>query len=138
MPFTQLDGKCSAGAWQDGQLYEPLGPNREGFPQYRRRTDGMRCVALPGAEVSIGNPDPAALADQGPMHRVELTPLLIDAEPVSTSAYSRFLNSVGKVPASVLAEWCGVDSAIGAASSIPWHKESLAAGSRSAARKSSR
>ncbi len=108
-PFTQLDGKCPAGSWQEGQLYELLGPNREGFTQYRRRTDGMRCVAVPGAEASIGSSDFAALADQGPLHRVELTRFLIDAEPVSTSAFSRFLNSVGKLPSSVLGEWCGVD-----------------------------
>ncbi len=108
-PVTQLDGKCSPSAWLDGQLYESLGQNREGFSQYRRRTDGMRCVAVPAAEATIGNPDPAAPADQRPLHRVELAPFLADVEPVSTSAYCRFLNSIGKVPAGVLLDWCGVD-----------------------------
>ena len=28
-----------------------LGPNRDGMPEYRRLTDGMRCIALPSAEV---------------------------------------------------------------------------------------
>ncbi len=103
----QLDGACSLKEWQAGQLYEPIGRNREGFRQFRRRTDGMRCVEIPGAEATIGCPLPEAPEDQRPLHQVELSPFLLDAEPVSNAAYARFLNSVGRVPAAVLAEWCG-------------------------------
>src|SRR5947209_20560 len=55
LPFTQLGGALTGKEWLDGPLYEPIGTNREGFPQYRRRTDGMRCVLLPEAEVWIGS-----------------------------------------------------------------------------------
>ena len=37
------------------------------------------------------------------------TPFLIDAEPVSTTAYCRFLNSVGDVAPDVLADWFVLD-----------------------------
>ena len=106
MPFTQL------GPEEDryGPLYEPFGQNREGYRyrQYRRRTDGMRCVLIPAAEVQIGRNGPDVKADQQPAHRVHLSSFLMDAEPASNAAYARFLNSLGKLPLSVLAEWCGV------------------------------
>jgi formylglycine-generating enzyme required for sulfatase activity len=106
----QLAGTCSDREWLDGPLYESLGTNRQGLRQFRRRTDGMRCTVVPEAEALIGNSDPVAPVDQRPLHRVPLAQFLIDAEPVSTSAFSRFLNSVGKIPPSVLAEWCGVEA----------------------------
>ncbi len=71
----------------------------------------MRCVVVPDAEVTIGNADPAAPADQRPLHRMDVTSFLIDAEPVSTEAFCRFLNSVGNVPPEVILDWCGVGAA---------------------------
>jgi len=35
----------------------------------KRRTDGMRCIVIPGAEVEIGNPVDGALSDQLPVHQ---------------------------------------------------------------------
>jgi sulfatase modifying factor 1 len=107
-PFTQLGGCLAPGDWLVGPLYAPLGINREGYVELRRRTDGMRCVLIPEAEVRIGPADPEALPDQQPSHRVHVREFLIDAEPVSCASFARFLNSVGTVAASVLAEWCGV------------------------------
>jgi sulfatase modifying factor 1 len=107
VPSTQLGGHCTPQQWLDGQLYAALGENREGYRQFRRRTDGMRCVLMPGADVTIGNPDQSAPPDQRPAHRVELSAFLIDAEPVSNAAFCRFLNSV-EAPPLVVAEWCGV------------------------------
>src|SRR5262249_43628397 len=73
----------------------PLGRNGEGHPQYRRRTDGMRCVLLPGAEVCLGG------------GRVPVERFLVDAEPVSNTAVARFLNAVGKGPPATGGAWCG-------------------------------
>ena len=107
VPFTQL--------WPAPEehrrepLYEPLGPNREGYAEYRRRTDGMRCVLVPADATPLGTDSPDAQADQGPVHTVRLSEFLMDAEPVSHAAFGRFLNSVGDVPPPILAEWCGVN-----------------------------
>jgi formylglycine-generating enzyme len=69
----------------------------------------MRCVLIPSAQVEIGCDLPDALADERPKHVVEMSAFLIDAEPVSTTAYSRFLNSVGNVANDVLADWFVLD-----------------------------
>ena len=107
LPVTQLGGKCSDTEWLDGQLYEDLGETREGTRQFRRRTDGMRCLLLHGDEVKIGNAAPGAPADQQPAHMVTLSDFLIDAEPVSNQAFCRFLNSV-KPSDETLLDWCSV------------------------------
>ena len=105
VPFTQLDGR-----WKEtgGKLFEPLkadGPTR----QYRRRSDGMRCILIPSASVEIGCGLPDALLDEKPLHTVSLRSFLIDAEPVSTTAYCRFLNSVGIVPPEIFRDWFVLD-----------------------------
>ena len=108
VPFTQLDGRWEKPAGGERRLFEPLeaaGP----VPQYRRRSDGMRCLLIPAASVEIGNDSPYALADERPRHVVEVDSFLIDAEPVSTTAYCRFLNSVGGVTPEVLADWFVLD-----------------------------
>lgn len=104
--FTQLGGRPSPRTLTGEPLYEHMGSNREGYEQYRRRTDGMRCVLIPAAEVWIGRNDEDALPDQKPAHRVCLPEFLMDAEPVSVTAFSRFLNAVG-APANIVSEWCG-------------------------------
>src|SRR5205807_1744585 len=48
-------------------------------------------------------------ADEGPAHTAEIDSFLIDAEPVSTTAYCRFLNSIGAVNPEVLADWFVLD-----------------------------
>ena len=73
--------------------------------QYRRRSDGMRCVLIPPASVEIGCRSPDGLPDEGPPHVVAIDSFLIDAEPVSTTAFCRFLNSAGEVAPQVLEDW---------------------------------
>jgi len=107
-PFTQLSGVWTPDASERRKLFERLivgGP----VSQYRRRSDGMRCLLLPAATVEIGCEGPGALADEGPRHTVKLDAFRIDAEPVSTTAYCRFLNSVGDVSPATLAEWFVLD-----------------------------
>ncbi|HEY2587956.1 MAG TPA: SUMF1/EgtB/PvdO family nonheme iron enzyme [Tepidisphaeraceae bacterium] len=105
VPFTQLGGSVALDAYRSGPLYEPLGYNKRGFPTFRRRVDGMICVRVPSAEVVLGTDDAGASADERPAHRVRLDAFLIDQEPVSTTAYCRFLNSTGPVDAAVLQDW---------------------------------
>lgn len=97
VPFAQLSGTWKPDAYSLTQrLFEPLdSPGEEKV--YRRRSDGMRCVLIPPAEVEIGSGDPQALPDEMPLHLARMDAFLIDAEPVSTTAYCRFLNSVRAV-----------------------------------------
>jgi sulfatase modifying factor 1 len=98
IPFSQLGGRwrsdpaTPATALTDA-LWEPLGVDH-GVRQFRRRTDGMRCLLLPAAEFPMGCDHAAAAPDEQPVHTVRLDSFLIDAEPVSTTAYCRFVNSV--------------------------------------------
>jgi len=99
-PFLQHGGKVSKAEWLDGPLYRLLGVNRNGWTEHRRLTDGMRCIALPAADVV-----PSGSGSR--QSKVPVAPCFMDAEPVSNLAYSRFLNSIGKVPPAVLLDWCG-------------------------------
>jgi sulfatase modifying factor 1 len=106
LPFSQLDGRWHAEP--SCKLLEPLttqGPIR----QYRRRSDGMRCVLVPSEAVEIGSDMPETGSDEKPKHIVELDSFVIDAEPVSTTAYCRFLNSIGPVAPEILAAWFVLD-----------------------------
>jgi acyl carrier protein len=101
VPFMQLGGRASVAEWLDGPLYEVLGSNRNDRTEYRRRTDGMRCIQLP-----VGRVQPSS-CDSSRAERVPVLPFVIDAEPVANRAFARFLNSIGKVPPNILLEWCG-------------------------------
>jgi formylglycine-generating enzyme len=107
-PFTQLGGKASYGAEPSAGLYDAMAPTAHGHTQWRRRTDGMRCIEIPGTEVEIGSNHAGAMPDEQPLHRVRLDAFLMDAEPVSVTAYARFLNSTVGFESEVVARWCGV------------------------------
>lgn len=104
VPFTQLGGRWNGKHAPSRPLFEKLFMD-DGTTQFRRQSDGMRCVLIPGGEVEIGSTSPHALPDEGPVHRVVIDPFLIDAETVSTTAYCRFLNSIGAVDDQLLLEW---------------------------------
>ena len=108
VPFSQLDGQWDSTAAKGHGLFEPLGDDGE-FRHYRRRSDGMRSVVIPSASVEIGSDSPDALPDEQPQHVVHLDSFVIDAEPVSTTAYCRFLNSIGTVAPEGLADWFVLD-----------------------------
>lgn len=108
VPFTQLDGRWDRSANGEQGLFESMQADST-FAHCRRRSDGMRCILIPSASVEIGCDSPDALADERPQHVVDLDSFLIDAEPVSTTAYCRFLNSIGEIPCQSLAEWFVVD-----------------------------
>jgi formylglycine-generating enzyme required for sulfatase activity len=67
-------------------LFEPLGPNAQGYTEYRHRQTGIIFVSLPGGKFWMGaqkddpkatNYDPEALPHEGPVHEVTLSPFLI-------------------------------------------------------------
>lgn len=97
IPFSQLSG-CYQATFPvaDENLFEPL-ECAASIPIYRRLSDGMRCMLLPAAEVTIGSDETFAQVDESPAHSVQLESFLIDAEPVSTTAFCRFLNSTQSI-----------------------------------------
>lgn len=102
--FSQLSGRWVPESGSGSSVYEPLGVAKP-FKTYRRRTDGMVCVEIPKATVEIGCDEEESLWDERPKHRVEIDSYLIDTEPVSTTAYCRFLNSIGTVSGRTLRDW---------------------------------
>ncbi len=104
VPFTQLNGRWNGHENTPQAIFDPL-ETKATIRQYRRRSDGMRCLLLPSASVEIGRDSPDAPADERPRHLAEIDSFLIDAEPVSTTAYCRFLNSIGEVSPETLREW---------------------------------
>ena len=94
IPFSQLSGRWQAErSDQTYSLFDFL-ESSSAIHQFRRRSDGMRCALLPPAEITIGNDGPESQPDERPAHTLQLDSFLIDMEPVSTTAYCRFLNSV--------------------------------------------
>ncbi|MEN9675538.1 MAG: Serine/threonine-protein kinase pkn1 [Verrucomicrobiota bacterium] len=106
LPFTQLDGLLSPSR---EPLLSQLTATSSGWEHFRRRTDGMRCVLVPGSEVELGSGEAENAGDESPRHRVHLQSFLMDAEPVSVTAFARFLSSIGDDAEPFVAEWCGVD-----------------------------
>ncbi|MFO0889978.1 MAG: SUMF1/EgtB/PvdO family nonheme iron enzyme [Isosphaeraceae bacterium] len=107
VPFTQLGGRFD-GRIGGTSLLEPFGGEGDAV-RHRRRSDGMRCALIPEAAVELGSDESFGHADELPRHTAEVDAFLIDAEPVSTTAYCRFLNSAGDVPPGVLADWFVLD-----------------------------
>jgi len=104
IPFTQLGGRWRPTSLKQGSLFESI--SKDGpAPIYRRTTDGMRCLLLPAADVEIGSGDAKAETDESPRHRVRLDSFVIDTEPVSTSAYCRFLNTAADREPLPVADW---------------------------------
>ncbi len=91
--FSQLGGQFVHDDSRVFDLHEKLETDGE-FPMYRRITDGMVCVQLPSASVAIGSDDENAHDDERPRHCVRLSRFMMDIEPVSVTAFCRFLNSI--------------------------------------------
>ncbi|MCE9529564.1 MAG: SUMF1/EgtB/PvdO family nonheme iron enzyme, partial [Planctomycetes bacterium] len=105
--FTQLDGRWDRKADAKLPLFELIDSGK--IRSFRRRSDGMRCLKLPASIVEIGCNAADSPADEGPRHLVELDSFLIDVEPVSTTAYCRFLNSIENVRPDELLDWFVLD-----------------------------
>lgn len=102
VPFCQLGGMWNRD--RNLPLFESLSGSGN-IKQFRRRSDGMRCLLIPKARVEIGTDENGFDQDARPRHSVELDAFLIDAEVVSTTAYCRFLNSIGEVSSQTLLDW---------------------------------
>ncbi len=79
-------------------LFEPLGKNAKGYPEYRHRKTGIVFVRLPGGKFWMGaqkddpkapNYDPDAKPREGPVHEVTLSPFMIAKFEVSQKEWRR-------------------------------------------------
>jgi len=84
-------------------LFEPLGPNAQGFPEYRHRQTGIVFVSLPGGKFWMGaqkmdpkgqNYDPEAQPNEGPVHEVTLSPFLIAKHEVTQGQWQRVMGTI--------------------------------------------
>jgi acyl carrier protein len=102
LPFTQLGGRLL-----DDPAVPLLHPlEKKHCRLFRRHTDGMTCILLPAADnVPIGTSATTPFPDEHPAHHVSLSAFVIDQEPVSTTAYARFLNSIDPPSADTLTDW---------------------------------
>jgi len=83
-------------------LFEPLGPNAQGYPEYRQRKTGIIFVGLPGGKFLMGaqktdpgapNHDPDACDDEAPVHEVKLSPFLMAKFEVTLSEWERTMEA---------------------------------------------
>ena len=83
-------------------LFEPLGPNAQGYSEYRHRKTGIVFVSLPGGKFWMGaqkadpsgqNYDPEAEDDEGPVHEVTLSPFLIGKHEVTQGQWKAVMGS---------------------------------------------
>ena len=77
-------------------LFESLGTNAQGYPEYRHRQTGIVMVRLPGGKFWMGaqntdpngrNYDPEAEDNEAPVHEVSLRPFLIGKYEVTQKQY---------------------------------------------------
>jgi len=83
-------------------LFASLGPNAQGYPEYRHRQTGIVFVRLPGGKFWMGaqatdpngqNYDPEAADDEAPVHEVTLSPFLIAKTEVTQAQWKRVIGS---------------------------------------------
>ena len=77
------------------QLFESLGKNEHGRPEYRHWQTGIVFVGLPGGTFDMGSPETeeGQFEDEGPVHKVTLSPFLIAKYEVSQAEWQKVMGS---------------------------------------------
>ena len=75
--------------------FASLGRNAQGYPEYRHRETGLVFVALPGGTFEMGRPESESDRDkdEGPVHKVTLSPFLIAKYEVSQAEWERVMGN---------------------------------------------
>lgn len=92
--FTHWD-ETGSDPLNSPEIYTDLGRTEAGFSISRRNTDGICSIQIPTGNVCFEDSE----------EPVPITGFRLDIEPVSTTAYARFLNSIGEVDKPTLALW---------------------------------
>ena len=71
--------------------FESLGKNAQGYPEYRHRQTGIVFVKLLGGTFEMGSPEtePDRVDNEGPVHKVTLSPFLIAKYGAPGEAWER-------------------------------------------------
>ena len=79
--------------------FESIGRNAQGYSEYRHRETEIVFVRLPGGEFSMGSPDTESgrYLNEGPVHKVKLSPFLIGKYEVTAAEWGRNSGSVSSV-----------------------------------------
>ena len=81
-------------------LFEPLGPNAQGYTEYRHRPTGIVFVSLPGGKFWMGaqkedpngrNYDADARPEEGPVHEVTLSVFMIAKHELTQAQWERVM-----------------------------------------------
>ena len=84
------------------KVFESLGVNAQGFPEYKHRQTGIVMVLLPGGKFLMDaqgddpngpNYDPEARDDEGPVHEVTLSPFMIGKYEVTQEQWGAVMGS---------------------------------------------
>ena len=81
-------------AWYDFlSLFESIGKNEQGYPEYRHRQTGIVMVRVPGGSFSMGSPvtETERQENEGPVHKVMLSPFLISKYEVTQEQWIRIM-----------------------------------------------
>ncbi len=75
------------------QLFESLGKNEQGRPEYRHWQTGIVFIGLPGGTFHMGSPgiESDRYKDEGPVHKVTLSPFLIAKYEVSFAQWKEVM-----------------------------------------------
>jgi len=90
-------------------LFESLGANAQGYPEYRHRQTGIVFVRVPGGTFMMGSPEKqeGRLKHEGPVHEVMLSPFLMAKYEVTQEQWKKLM---GDRPAKFKAENLPVES----------------------------
>ena len=75
--------------------FESLGRNEQGYPEYQHRETGIVFVSLPGGAFEMGSPETesARLSNEGPVHKVTLSPFFIAKYEVTQAEWKKVMGS---------------------------------------------
>ncbi len=77
------------------QIFESLGKNEQGLPEYRHKNTGIVFVSLPGGTFSMGSPgtETRRMDTEGPAHEVQLNAFLIAKYEVTQEMWEKVMGN---------------------------------------------
>ncbi len=86
----------SSNDWMQG--LEPLGANDFGYQEFKNSKDGSVLILVPAGQFEMGSLE--GTKDEQPVRQAHLAPYLIGKHEVTWEQFDRYLQSIGKGPAS--------------------------------------
>lgn len=94
LALLALDWQTIAASWRFWRLFESIGRNEQGLPEYRHRQTGIVMVRVPGRTFMMGSPeDEAGRFVDELRHEVTLSPFLIGKFEVTQAIWEQVMGS---------------------------------------------